>query len=122
MDDKRVLDKQIFEDGFVVMLADPLDATDDLPLGHTIDGVDVVDPFVTVLVALMGRIHAQVTRSSLGIRAASLTVTTTGRYGLVHGAHTATVDEPLTEPVQVCHRDAAQSLELLTAVDRRPLA
>lgn len=58
VDDKRVLDKQIFEDGLDIMLADPLDATDDLPLGHKIDGIDVVDPLLPVIVALMDRVYA----------------------------------------------------------------
>ncbi len=42
----------------------------DLPLGHLVDGVDVIQPFASILIALMHGVDAQVSRRALRLRLA----------------------------------------------------
>ena len=55
-----------------VLFADAPRASDDLPLGHGIHGVDVIPALGPFPVSLMDRVHPQVSRTALWIWPAPL--------------------------------------------------
>ncbi len=50
--------EQGFENGQQVRLAQPLTGDNDLELGYAVHGIDVVEAFETILVALMNTVDA----------------------------------------------------------------
>lgn len=58
--------KKCFEGRQQVMLADPLDTDDDLPLGDLIDGVDVIETLDAIEIALVDGVDAK--KSGAAIR------------------------------------------------------
>ena len=65
-DGKRELPDQIFEDRDEEVFGDFFDRADDLELGDLIDGIDVINPFIAVQIALMHRIYAGLPGLPLG--------------------------------------------------------
>jgi hypothetical protein len=75
----------------------------DFPLGHLVDGVDVIQPFASVLIALMHRVDAQISGQALRLRLASLANGNRRRScGLVAGV-ALPVGRRVAQPVQVRH-------------------
>ena len=76
-----------------------------LPLGHLVDGIDVIQPFASILVALMHGVDAQVSGRALRLRFASFADgDRRGPRGLVAGIAFAIACR-VAQPVQVRHRN-----------------
>ena len=71
--EERELVEELFQHRNQVSFADFLDGTDDFELRHFIDGVDMIDPFYPIEIALMDRIHAQIPWLAIGLGLPTLT-------------------------------------------------
>src|SRR6516165_12630143 len=81
-----------------------------LPLGDFVYGIDVIHPFVAILIPLMHRIDTQVSGQALWSRLAALPDGDRRRpRGLVTGVALA-ISVRTAQAVQVCHRDPRQPL------------
>jgi len=65
--EKRELLEEVGQDRNQIPFTDFLHRTDDFELGHLIHGIDMVDPFDSIQVALMDRIDAQISGASMGL-------------------------------------------------------
>ena len=65
-DDEGKAGQQLADYGQQVGFADPLAAGDQLPLGDDVDGIDMVEPLDSVVVALMDSIDADEPGTTLG--------------------------------------------------------
>lgn len=106
---EREVGEQDFQRGEQIGLADLLDAGDDLPLGDLIDGIDVIEALVTVPIALMDRVDAQVTGAAVGLGFAPLADRYAGRSGLGQGLALRAVRGVLAQVVEVADGDPGQA-------------
>ena len=65
--DKRELIQQLFEYGNQVTLGYFLDSADNFKLGDLINGINMIEPFDTVLVALVNRVYPNITGLAMGL-------------------------------------------------------
>ena len=102
--------QQRFEHGDEERLADALAGGHPFVLGHAVHGIDVVDAFDAVLIALMHAVHAQVAGPVVGGRRAPLADGNGHRPGLGPDLALALIAGALAQVVQMRHRDRGQAL------------
>ena len=95
--------------------ADGFHASEVLPLRHGVDGVDVVNPRLAILVALMNRVDAQESGLALRIGFAPFADVDLPARRVSHADPLIAVHGAVAQIVQMGHRDPGQSLVLLFA-------
>ena len=65
--DKRELIQQLLEYGNQVALGYFLDSADNFKLSDLVNGINMIEPFNTVLVALVNRIYSNITGLAMGL-------------------------------------------------------
>ena len=92
------------QDGQQIGFADLRCGADHFPLRHLIDGVDVIDPFVSILISLMDGIHTKVAWSTLGIRPPPLSDRDLRRPRRLITHPQFSIPAAFSEPIQLRHR------------------
>src|SRR5450759_1377436 len=100
--------QQLFEHGDEERLADTLTGGHPFILRHAVHGVDMVETFNTVLVALMHAVHAQVAGLIVGRWSAPLADRKAHGPGLGPAPAVALIAAALTQIVQMGYRERSQ--------------
>ncbi len=110
------LDQHILQNWFQPEFAKARRGGHDLPLRHFIDGIDVVQAFVALVIALMYGVQTQEAGLALGIGPPAFSNHDWSRPGLgvVQAAFAVALLFP--QVVQMGHRDSGQPLELQLAI------
>src|SRR6266853_6940621 len=96
-------------------LRDGLDAAHYLPLGDRVDGIDVVQPGLAVVVALVHCVYPKIARPAAWIWFAPLGNGHLPRLGVLDTHALAAVNRRVAQVINVEHRDARQPLILRLA-------
>jgi len=110
--------QQFFEYWDQESLADALASGHPFALGNTVHGIDVIDAFDAIQIALMDGVHAQVAGSVIRRRGAALTDGNAHRSRLGPDLALTLISGAFAQVVQMPYRDRRQALVAYLAKDQ----